>query len=395
MRFIKNSINKYILDKMLDLGHKPAEKPKNEQSRLEDLKELQLIEKNIEKDKRFSSFPKLAATITGCEQAAINILDDDTQHCIVSYGNDIVEKVMTKEIPRDISVCSHVVNNDSKPIIINDLTKDDRTKHMFELNNSFISNSFPKFYAGSPIITSKGYTLGAFCVTNPEPKSLEQEKIDGLRMLADQFINLFEHTNRPNDLIDTNNQNNNEKIEGEYYSSATVLFTDFVGFTKKTENLQPGDLIEILDSFFSGFDKIINRFELKKVKTIGDAYMAVGGIPDLNSNHPERSVLAAKEMINFVKGINFQQKSFGNEPWFLRVGVHTGPVIAGSTSSHFDIWGDTVNTAARLESSGEEMKVHISGETKSNIPENIPTIFKEGTKLKDKGIHNTFIVLDD
>ena len=170
------------------------------------------------------------------------------------------------------------------------------------------------------------------------------------------------------------------------------MFSDFVGFTKKTEDLQPGELIEILDSFFSGFDKIMNRFSIRKVKTIGDAYMAVGGIPDLNSNHAERTVLAAKEMINFVKGLNYQQQALGNEPWKIRIGIHTGPIIAGETSSQFDIWGDSVNIAARLESSGYEMEVHCSEETKANLPKTYNYSERKDIELKGKGSQNTFII---
>ena len=157
-----------------------------------------------------------------------------------------------------------------------------------------------------------------------------------------------------------------------YYSSASVLFCDFAGFTGKTEKLQPGELVEILDLFFAGFDKIIERFDLKKVKTIGDAYMAVGGVPDLNFNHAERVVLA-KEIINFVKGVNYQQSAIGNEEWHIRIGAHSGPIIAGRTSSSFDIWGDTVNIASRLESNGKEMKIHISNHTKELLPTSIKT----------------------
>ena len=80
-----------------------------------------------------------------------------------------------KEIPRELSVCAHVLNNDSKPLMIDDLTKDQRTKHVFELNNSLLNKTFPKFYAGSPIITSNGFTLGSFCVFNSKPKTLNQE----------------------------------------------------------------------------------------------------------------------------------------------------------------------------------------------------------------------------
>ena len=385
MKFLQKAFNKHLVNKITELGHKPAPKPENEESRLKDIKDLKIIEENIDKSKRFSSFPRLAAALTECDKAAINIVDDTVQHCKVNYGMDVVENMMMKEIPRELSICAHVLNNASKPLVINDLTKDSRTKHVFELDNPIINKSFPKFYAGSPIITSNGYILGSFCVFNSEPKLLDNSKIEGLRMLADQFIDLYESTKDEYKKGIKSNHTKEEKVSGEYFSSSTVLFCDFVGFTKKTENMQPGELVEILDTFFNGFDKIIDRFELKKVKTIGDAYMAVGGIPDLNSNHAERVVLASKEIINFVTGINFQQEAIGNESWHVRIGIHSGPVIAGNTSSNFDIWGDTVNIASRLESSGEVMKINISEEVKKLLPSSFNISNQKTVHLKNKG----------
>ena len=395
MNILQKAFNKHIINKIIDLGHKPAAKPENEEARLNDLENLKIIEENISKSKRFSSFPKLAATLTECDKAAINIVDGTTQHCKVNFGMDAMENMMTKEIPRELSVCAHVLNNDSGSLVINDLTKDDRTKHVFELNNPVINNTFPRFYAGSPIITSNGYILGSFCVFNSKPKSLDSSKVEGLRMLADQFIDLYESTRSDYQRGSENTNPGQEKINGEYYSSSTILFCDFVGFTVKTEKMQPGELIEILDSFFNGFDKIIERFELKKVKTIGDAYMAVGGIPDLNSNHAERAVLAAKEIINFVKGVNFQQKAIGNDEWHVRIGIHSGPVIAGRTTSNFDIWGDSVNIASRLESSGGMMKIHISEQVKSLLPPSVNVSEKQITNLKNKGELGTYFVVPD
>ena len=385
MKFLQKAFNKHLVNKITELGHKPAPKPENEESRLKDIKDLKIIEENIDKSKRFSSFPRLAAALTECDKAAINIVDDTVQHCKVNYGMDVVENMMMKEIPRELSICAHVLNNASKPLVINDLTKDSRTKHVFELDNPIINKSFPKFYAGSPIITSNGYILGSFCVFNSEPKLLDNSKVEGLRMLADQFIDLYESTKDDYKKGIKSNHTKEEKVSGEYFSSSTVLFCDFVGFTKKTENMQPGELVEILDTFFNGFDKIIERFELKKVKTIGDAYMAVGGIPDLNSNHAERVVLASKEIINFVTGINFQQEAIGNESWHVRIGIHSGPVIAGNTSSNFDIWGDTVNIASRLESSGEVMKINISEEVKKLLPSSFNISNQKIVHLKNKG----------
>ena len=148
MRIIRKLIGKKMVEKAKSAGHIAAELPQNEYERINDLKRLQIIEKNIEKDKRFSSFPILAATITDCEKAAINIIDNDTQYCKINYGMDITESVMMKEVPRELTVCAHVINNGSKPLVINDMTKDERTKNIFLVNKSL-----PKFYAGSPIIT--------------------------------------------------------------------------------------------------------------------------------------------------------------------------------------------------------------------------------------------------
>jgi len=386
MGLIRKFIGNKIVEAAIKAGHVPAAIPANEEERLQDLKRLKLIEKNIQKDKRFSSFPKLAATLTGCTQSAIHILDNDTQHCKVSYGKDLPTEVTTKEAPRQLAICSHVLNNNSKPLVINDVSIDERTKHAYAL-----APNFPRFYAGSPIISNKGFTLGTFCVFDDNPKELEHTKIDGLRMLADQFINIYESTVDPT-YIQSEAPEDVEKIEGEYFSSATVLFSDFVGFTKKTEELDPGQLIEILDSFFSGFDRIMKRFSIKKIKTIGDAYMAVGGIPDLNSDHADRTVLAAIEMINYVRGINFQQQALGNDPWKIRIGVHTGPIIAGKTSSEFDIWGDSVNIAARLENSGEQMRVNCSEETKSFLKNSYDYELKKDVTLKGKGKAQIFVI---
>ena len=99
--------------------------------------------------------------------------------------------------------------------------------------------------------------------------------------------------------------------------------------------------------------------------------MAVGGVPDLNSNHAERTVLAGKQMLNFVKGINLQQEAVGKEPWHMRIGIHTGPIIAGSTSSQFDVWGDTVNIASRIEAinkdAGTRLLICLSAVSKNNL----------------------------
>jgi len=367
------------------LGHQPAPILENEQERLQDLDSLGIVKEDIRKDQRFSSLPRLASYITSCPQAWINIIDKDTQHCKIDYGQNSVLSYMSREIPRGLTACQHVVNNNCEPLVIEDCSIDERTKLVAEASGG----GFPKFYAGSPIVSKNGFILGTFCVMDEEPRSISHEQLDGLRLLADQFVELLDTRQ-----VEAPSVNNDDKlaVNGDYYSSASILFADFVGFTQKTEEIQPGELLEILSSYFNGFDQIMERFGLKKVKTIGDAYMAIGGVPDKNSNHAQDVCKAAQEMIKYVNGMGVQQEALGKDSWKLRVGINTGPVIAGNTGNNFDIWGDAVNVAARLESSGEEGKIQISEKTKQFLPKNAKVTFREKVHLKNKGKMDTFFL---
>ena len=385
MNIIQRKIWDYMSKKAEDLGHQPAPILENEQERLQDLDSLGIVKEDIRKDQRFSSLPRLASYLTSCPQAWINIIDKDTQHCKIDYGQNSVLSYMSREIPRGLTACQHVVNNNCEPLVIEDCTVDERTKLVAEASGG----GFPRFYAGSPIVSKNGFILGTFCVMDEEPRSISHEQLEGLRLLADQFVELLDTRQ-----VEAPSVNNDDKlaVNGDYYSSATILFADFVGFTQKTEEIQPGELLEILSSYFNGFDQIMERFGLKKVKTIGDAYMAIGGVPDKNSDHAVQVCKAAQEMIKYVNGMGVQQEALGKDSWKLRVGINTGPVIAGNTGDNFDIWGDAVNVAARLESSGEEGKIQISEKTKQFLPENAKVTFREKVHLKNKGEMDTFFL---
>jgi adenylate cyclase len=150
------------------------------------------------------------------------------------------------------------------------------------------------------------------------------------------------------------------------YESVSVLFTDFQGFTKIASGLAPKDLVAELNDFFIAFDEIAGRNNLEKIKTIGDAYMCAGGIPTSNDTHPFNTVKAGLEMQKYMDQSNEIRVSKGQEPWGLRVGIHTGPVVAGVVGKKkfaYDIWGNAVNIASRMESSGERGKVNISAAT--------------------------------
>ena len=159
--------------------------------------------------------------------------------------------------------------------------------------------------------------------------------------------------------------------ETKNFESATVLFTDFKGFTTISELLSPKELITEIDTCFKGIDRIMEKYQIEKIKTIGDAYMAAGGLPNKNTSHPLDVVMAAQEILLLIEGLK-QERIEKNLPYFdIRIGVHTGPVIAGIVGFKkfsYDIWGDTVNIASRMESSGEINKINVSGTLSMHVP---------------------------
>jgi class 3 adenylate cyclase len=141
------------------------------------------------------------------------------------------------------------------------------------------------------------------------------------------------------------------------FDDVTVCFTDFVGFTLSSEKMAPAKLVDALNQYFTAFDEIIARYGLEKLKTIGDSYMFVSGLPLRRSAHAVDAVLAALEMVEVVKRLA------PVTGWNIRVGLHSGPVVAGVVGIRkfaFDIWGNTVNFAARMESSGVPGRVNLS-----------------------------------
>ncbi|MCB0381693.1 MAG: adenylate/guanylate cyclase domain-containing protein, partial [Flavobacteriales bacterium] len=150
------------------------------------------------------------------------------------------------------------------------------------------------------------------------------------------------------------------------FEKSTILFTDFKGFTKIAESLTPEELVKELNTCFAKFDEISKNNTLEKIKTIGDAYMAAGGIPEINETNPIDAVKAGLEIVEFMKEFNREKKELGLPEWDIRVGINTGHIVAGVIGKHkysYDIWGDAVNVASRMESSGEPSKVNISENT--------------------------------
>ncbi|WP_281543272.1 adenylate/guanylate cyclase domain-containing protein [Maribacter aestuarii] len=187
----------------------------------------------------------------------------------------------------------------------------------------------------------------------------------------------------------------NGKVKAKQYDAVTVLFTDFKGFTSYSEKLSPEALVETVDHYFSKFDAIMEKYGLEKIKTIGDAYMCVGGLHGDTQDHPDRMVKAAFEIADFVettkKDIATSELSFD-----IRIGINTGPVVAGVVGTKkfaYDIWGDAVNVASRMESMSEPGKINISENTYQLVKDKYACEYRGEIPVKNRGNMKMYFVL--
>ena len=179
------------------------------------------------------------------------------------------------------------------------------------------------------------------------------------------------------------------------FDEVTVLFSDIKGFTSVAENMTAQELVREINTYFSAFDGVIQKYGLEKIKTIGDAYVAVGGLPEKNSATVQNVVEAAIAMQEEIGKLK-QERISANKPYFeLRIGIHTGPVVAGVVGIkkfQYDIWGDTVNLAARMEQSGVPGKINISQHTYELVKEQFNCVHRGKIEAKNKGEIDMYFV---
>ena len=186
-----------------------------------------------------------------------------------------------------------------------------------------------------------------------------------------------------------------DALTARSYDSVTVMFTDFQGFTQIGEQLSPEQLVEEIDLCFRAFDEITARYPIEKIKTVGDSYLCAGGLPATNNTHAVDVVSAALAFQEFMADLKKRKQAQGLPYFEMRIGIHTGPVVAGVVGlkkAAYDIWGDTVNTASRMETTGEVWKINISESTWNLVKDHFHCTPRGKIPAKNKGEIEMFFV---
>lgn len=315
------------------------------------------------------------------------------------------------------SIISYVLVSE-KSVVVNDANNERRFQKCPYLKSSSVLSilALPIMHLGKPV--------GILYLENNKSTSVfTQERVDLLALLSGQIavsINnamLYENlevkvAERTQELEDEKKKSDElllnilpikiadelkrtKKTTPQHFEKVTVMFTDFKGFTETSERMSAIELVDELGACFSAFDNIIDKYGIEKIKTIGDSYMCVGGLPVPNSTHAVDLINAAFEIRNWMNERVEELKKLGKPYFEIRIGLDTGPVIAGVVGSKkfaYDIWGDTVNTASRMETSGQVGKINISGKTYETVKDSFKCEHRGKIEAKNKGLIDMYFV---
>lgn len=351
----------------------PAPIPANDDERVRALDTLEIL--NTPPEERFDRIVRVAQQYFDVPMAYISLVDADRQWFKSQCGMD------RSQTPRDVSFCGHAIFEE-KTLIVPDAVKDPR----FEDNPLVTGPPHIRFYVGHPLSGPDDYKVGTLCIAAHEPRDIDPDDLEVLRDLGaivEKELSLVDIISLQHKLLEASEEIKRKHEENERlllnilpgpiaerlkggeatiadaFLDVTVLFSDLVGFTELTRRIDADALVGLLNKLFSEFDALSVKFGVEKIKTIGDAYMAVAGLPVPRDHHTRTAMemavamLSALERFNGAYGVDLQ----------LRIGLNSGPAVAGVIGTHkfiYDLWGDAVNMAARMEHHGLPGRIHVT-----------------------------------
>jgi class 3 adenylate cyclase len=330
-----------------------------------------------------------------------------SEYLSIGKGNEIEKHQLSPEL--EVSNVMNWTLENRKEVFLNDAKKD-YTQYLYNPVKSF-TNKEPSALICIPLYLHNK-KVGAIGVTSQNKEVYNSYHLEFLRTLASYLSVALDNSNIYKLLESGKEQIEEEKsksddllknilpseiaeelkekgsAEARDFEMTSILFTDFKEFTAISQKMSAQGLVAEIHTCFEAFDQIVQKYNIEKIKTIGDSYMAAGGIPVFNKDSTKNTVLAAIEMNNFmIKRKELREKD-GEFSFEMRSGVHSGPVVAGIVGVkkfQYDIWGDTVNTASRVESAGEAGKVNISSTTYEIIKDEPEFVFEERGIINVKG----------
>jgi len=355
-----------------------------EKKRLEALHSYNVLDSFAEDD--FDDITNMAADLCQAPICLISLVDEDRQWFKSNHG------IGVRETTRDISFCGKAIEIPTEPFEVKNTSADLR----FNDNPLVVGDPFIIYYFGVPLVNPEGYALGTLCVIDHKERSLSDRQKFAIQTLAKQVVNLLElrrKNSKINQLLANMFPISKLKeiaeigtINAKSYEKCTVLFTDFKGFTTFSSKRSAKDVVKELHYLYSNFDSIMYFNNVEKIKTIGDAYMACAGIDTDSKNPAVDAINSAFEIIQFMEHYEKESIALGKEPLRVRIGINTGPIVSGVVGIKkysFDIWGNTVNIAAHLETTGEIGKINISESTMKEIKDVFNIIPRGKIKIKN------------
>jgi len=390
--------------------------PLNEDERQKAVDDLRLVD--TPQEERFDRIVHLAQLLFSVPIAYISLVDKNRQWLKSKVGMKISES------GRDISFCGHAILED-KAMVVPDALQDYR----FAGNPMVQGEPFIRFYVGQPLRGPFGHKVGTLCLADREPRELSdhdlellgrlgglvereftlldqiQMQIDNLRakdeierksLELEKAVEALSQEKEHSELLLRNlfpgdvaeELKRNGRVKAVDHEKVSVLFSDFSNFTSVSSTYSAGELVEELNRCFCLFDGLCGRHGVEKLKTIGDGYLCVSGLHGSPAEGGLRLLRFAEEAMTFLLKRKAEVEATGRPHWSMRIGIHCGPVVSGVVGIKrmaYDMWGDTVNIAARMEQGSEPGRINLSKDFREMLGDQIAATPRGSLSIKNCG----------